>query len=57
MFGSDAEFLRRVKLNEDLVEAISRGCYDDRAIRQLTLIAFRFNYVNRVADAPVVGRE
>lgn len=31
--------------------------FDDRGILQITLIASRFNYINRVADALGVGRE
>ena len=31
--------------------------FDDRAILQITLIASWFNYINRVADALVVGRD
>jgi alkylhydroperoxidase family enzyme len=31
--------------------------FDDRAVLQITLIASRFNYINRVADALGFGRE
>jgi len=31
--------------------------FDDRGILQITLIAAWFNDINRVADAPGVGRE
>ena len=31
--------------------------FDDKAILQITLIASWFNYINRVADALVVGRD
>ena len=31
--------------------------FDDRGILQITLIASWFNYINRVADALVVGRD
>ena len=31
--------------------------FDDKGILQITLIAARFNYINRVADALGVGRD
>ncbi len=31
--------------------------FDDLEILQITLIASWFNYINRVADAPGIGRE
>ena len=31
--------------------------FDDKGIRQITLIASWFNYINRVADALGVGRD
>jgi alkylhydroperoxidase family enzyme len=37
-------------------ERLRAAGFDDRGILQITLIASRFNYINRVADALGVGR-
>ena len=37
-------------------EGLRVAGFDDRAILQITLIAAWFNYINRVADAPGIGR-
>ena len=38
-------------------EKLRAAGFDDRGILQITLIAAWFNYINRVADALVVGRD
>ena len=38
-------------------DALRAVGFDDRGIRQITLITSWFNYINRVADALGVGRD
>jgi alkylhydroperoxidase family enzyme len=45
------------KIWKDDHERLRAAGFDDKAILQITLIASRFNYINRVADALGVGRE
>ena len=45
------------KVWKDDHERLRAAGFDDTAILQITLIASWFNYINRVADALVVGRE
>ena len=42
---------------KDDIEGLRSVGFDDRGILQITLIAYWFNYINRVADALGVGRE
>jgi hypothetical protein len=44
------------KVWKDDIDGLRAVGFDDRGILQITLIASRFNYINRVADALGVGR-
>ena len=45
------------KVWKDDIDGLRAAGFDDRGILQITLIASRYNYINRVADALGVGRE
>ena len=45
------------KVWKDDMEKLRHAGFDDLGILQITLIASWFNYINRVADSLVVGRE